>query len=152
MSLGYIWRRLAKTSRFLLSYFFFLCSIFFFQWMMHINYSDEASSEHLRGLAGSALRMTGSDACSQLGHARTHKKKQKKPLFSQLSLLAALQRKLTHLSVCVYDDWRARLLLAMRFFWSRSCNVWTSRRRVMNYVHVHRGRCFSESLEQIFYR
>lgn len=57
--------------------------------MMYINYSLEASSEHLRVLAGSALRMTGSDARSQLGHARTKKKK----LFSQQALLPGLQPK-----------------------------------------------------------
>lgn len=55
---------------------------------MSINYSLEASSEHLRVLAGSALRMTGSDARSQLGHARA-----KKTLFSQQALLPGLQSK-----------------------------------------------------------
>lgn len=121
--------------------------------MMYINYSLEASSEHLRVLAGSALRMTGSDARSQLGHART---KKKKTVFTT-GFVARIAAKVHLIDVFprVYDDSRARLPLSLCFYGQGAATTHDlsrlpgRRRRVKSYVHVHSGRCFSESLEQI---
>lgn len=116
----------------------------------------QASSEHLRVLAGCARRLTGSDARSQLGHARA-KKKQKNNLFSQHALLPGLQPECissSHSLVCMMTP-RARLQLALGFYGQGAATTHGPsrlagrRRRVKNYEHVHSGRCFSESLEQI---
>lgn len=112
----------------------------------------QASSEHLQVLAGCALRMTGSDARSQLGHART----KKKPVFTT-GFLARVAAKVHLIDAFprVYDDSRARLQLSLCFYGQGAATTHDPsrlagrRRRVKNYEHVHSGQCFSESLEQI---
>lgn len=98
--------------------------------------------------------MTGSDARSQLGHART----KKKPVFTT-GFVARIAVKVHLIDVFprVYEDSTARLAPALAvLLWSRSCTTHDlsilpgRRRRVKNYVRVRSGRCFSESLEQLF--
>lgn len=87
--------------------------------MMYINYSLEASSEHLRVLAGSALRMTGSDARSQLGHART----KKKTCFHNRLCCPDCSQSASHRRIPACVRWLESTAPALAvLLWSRSCN------------------------------